>query len=113
MFDLMDPSTIDDMIGMTPGAVVVSCGGVTGWGHFAHVPTGFGDDVGAVVSEPSVVIASSYFAGVCLDDGAGTTEGVGERITVGDYDWYVRAIEPGESPGEIRVLLSNRETSGG
>lgn len=108
----MDPGVINEMIQMTPGAVVVSYGGVSGWGHDAHVPTGFGEDVAVVVSEPSVVVASEYFPGVCLDSTAGTVQGVNEKITVKSVDWYIRAIEPAEAPGEIRLMLSNRSTSG-
>ncbi len=112
MPDLMDPDVIDSMIRRTPGAVTVSHGGVDGWGHDAHIPTLAGEDVGALGSEPSVVVADRKFPGICLNYGAGTIEGVDERITVADYDWTVRGIEPGEAPGEIRLLLSNRATSG-
>lgn len=108
----MDPEVIDEMIGLTPGAVAVKYGGRTGWGHDAHVPTAFGEDVGAVVSEPSVVVAAEYFPGVCLDSGAGTAEGVGKKIAVKGFDWYIRAMEPGEAPGEIRLFLSNRSSNG-
>lgn len=107
----MDPVVIDGMIGATPGAVVVKYGGRTGWGHFANVPTTFGDDVGVVASEPALVIASGYFPGVCLDDGEGTAEGVGRDIVVGDYIWNIRGIEPGEAPGEMRCMLSNRRNN--
>lgn len=105
----MAPGVINEMIGVTPGAVRVKYGGVSGWGHDAHVPTGFGDGgATVVVSEPSVVVASEYFPGVCLDSGAGTAEGVNEAIEVKGLGWYVRAIEPGEAPGEIRLMLTER-----
>ena len=106
--NLMSPAVIDVMIGATPGAVVVSYGGVTGWGHYAQVPTAFASDDGVVVSVPSVVVADGHFPGIggCESDGA--HEGVGESIVVGDYEWTIRGIEPGEAPGEIRLMLSNR-----
>lgn len=109
--DISSGAGINAMIGATPGAVVVSYGGVDGYGHDAHVPTEFGADVGVVVSEPSVVIAAEFFPELGLCEGSGTAEGVGRDITVGDYIWNVRAIEPAESPGEIRLMLSNRRSN--
>lgn len=106
----MDANTINAMLGATPGSVVVKYGGHTGWGHSAHVPIGFSQGPGAIASEPSVVVASGYFPSICIDEGSGEVTGIGERIAVGDFDWFVRGIEPGEAPGEIRLLLSNRRT---
>lgn len=104
----MDPVTINAMLGATPGAVVVEHGGYAGWGHSAHVPIGFGDGAGAIQSRPSVVIASGFFPGVCIDESRGEVTGIGEVLIVDAHDWYVRDIEPAEAPGEIRVFLSNR-----
>ena len=110
MADLMDPTVISEMLRVTPGAVPVSFGGVHGWGHFANVPEPFGEAQGVIASSPAVVIPSGYFPDICLDDGKGEASGIGKPIRVGDYNWYVRDLEPGEAPGELRVLLSNRQT---
>lgn len=112
MHDLMNHETINTMIGLAPGAIVVAYGGIIGWGHEEHVPTEFGNDVGVVASEPSVVVAAGMFPGIGLDEGEGTADGINEKITVGEYAWTVRAIELGEAPGEIRLMLTNRRTSG-
>lgn len=90
------------------GGVPVTYGGVSTWGHFDHVPDEFGVDGGVGVSVPSVVIPSDALPGICLDDGAGTLEGVNESIQVGDYVWTVRKIVHGRSHREIEVFLSNR-----
>lgn len=108
--DLMAPATIDAMLRATPGAVAVLYAGVDGWGHFEHVPTDFGPDPGVVASRPSVVVASGFFPGMGLDDGAGEATGVGEDITVGEYVWTISGMEPGLQVGEIRLLLSNRRS---
>ncbi len=60
----------------------------------------------------SVVVASEKFPGIGIDRGTGEAFGVDERISVGDWDWYVSGVEPGEAPGEVRLILSNRESSG-
>lgn len=104
----MDPAVIDAMIGRAPGAVRVSYGGVDGWGHDAHIAAEFSDGPGALVSMPSVVVADGYFPEIGLDRGSGSATGIDVPITVGDYMWSVRAIEPAMAAGEIRVLLSNR-----
>ena len=104
---LDDPAVIDDML-LATGGVEVSYGGVTGRGHFAQVPVAFGQDGGVVASEPAVVVADSYFPGLGLCEGSGQATGIGAQIQVGDYGWTVRAIEPGEAPGEVRLMLSNR-----
>ena len=106
--NLMDPAVIDTMIGATPGAVVVSYGGVTGWGHYAQVPTEIGAETGVVASVPSVVVADGHFPGIGMCEADGVAEGVGKSIDVGDYGWTIRGIEPGEAPGEVRLMLSNR-----
>lgn len=108
MLDLMSPAVVNRLIRRTPGAVVVAYGGVSGWGHYAQVPTEFGSSVGVVMSEPSVVVADGFFPNLGMDEGAGRAAGVGVAIVVGAYGWTVRGIEPGESPGEIRLMLSNR-----
>lgn len=109
MLNLMDADVVDEILAMTPGAVVVSYGGVEGHGHSAHVPAAFGQDAGVVTSEPSVVIANGRFPDIVIDDETGVARGIGRRLRVGDSDWFVRGIEPGEAPGEIRVMLTNRE----
>lgn len=96
------------MLGATPGAYTVTKGSVSGYGHFQQVPMSFTDESGVVVSMPSVVVADEYFTGLGLVESSGTAAGIGQQLTVGSRTWYVRAIEPGESPGEIRVFLSNR-----
>lgn len=106
--DLMDPAIVNEMIQFTPGAVRVSAGGVDGWGHDAHAVMAIGEDGGVAASSPSVVVASEYFPGIGLDSGEGEAVGVDEPIVVGDYMWDVRDLEPGEAPGEVRIMLGNR-----
>ena len=114
MLDLMSPTVVNRMIRLTPGAVAVSHGGVDGHGHYEQVPVAFGQDVGVVAASPSVVVADGYFPGLGLDESAGAARGINAQIVVGDYGWTVRAIEPGEAPGEVRLMLSNRtEVAGG
>ena len=108
MLDLTDPDVVNRMVRLTPGAVAVSYGGVDGYGHYAQVPVAFGQDGGVVASEPAVVVADGYFPDLGLDEGSGQARGINAQIVVGDYGWTVRAIEPGEAPGEIRLMLSNR-----
>lgn len=104
----MSPAVVNRLIRLTPGAVAVSQGGVDGWGHYAQVPVVFGADDGVVAAEPAVVVADSFFPDIGLDESAGVARGIGAQVEVGDYGWTVRAIEPGEAPGEIRLMLSNR-----
>lgn len=109
--DLSTPAGVNAMLRATPGAVAVSRGGVSGFGHYQQVPVTFGDDGGVMGSMPSVVIADEYFPGVGLCEADGSAAGSGEDITVGSYVWNIRGLEPGESPGEIRALLSNRRSN--
>lgn len=106
---LMSPAMIDGMFRATPGAVAVAYGGIEGWGHYAQVPVQATAD-GPIVSEPSVTVADGYFPGIGDCESSGKLEGVNEDITVGDYVWTIRDIAPGEAPGEIILLLSNRRT---
>lgn len=106
--DIMDPDVIAEMFAMTPGAVLVTFGGVETYGHFEHVPEGVLDSPGVLASAPTVVVPSGALPGVGLCDEEGSARGVGEAVTVGDFVWTVRAVEPGTAPGEIRLLLANR-----
>lgn len=111
---LMSPATINRMFRATPGAVAVSYGGVDGWGHYAQVPVQTGADPGLVVSVPSVTVADGYFPGIGDCESDGDLDGVGADIRVGDFVWTIRDIAHGEAPyeapGEIVLLLSNRDT---
>lgn len=103
----MDPAEINAMLGRMSGAVRVSAGGVEGWGNDAHAVMSLAG-TGIAASSPSVVVASEYFPGIGLDRADGEAFGITQPIVVGDYMWTVRDLEPGEAPGEVRVLLSNR-----
>jgi len=109
--NIATPSGINAMLRATPGAVAVSCGGVGGWGHYQQVPTTFGGDGGVMGAMPSVVVADEYLPGVGLSEADGDAAGVGLDVVVGDWVWNIRGVEPGESPGEIRLLLSNRRSN--
>src|SRR5688572_6762311 len=108
MLDLMSPTAIGRMFRLTPGAVLVSFGGVETYGHFEHVPEVVQDSPGVLASAPTVVVPSGVLPGVGLCDEEGSARGIGEPITVGDFVWTVRAVEPGLAPGELRLMLANR-----
>lgn len=108
MIDLMDATVIGGLLRRTPGGVTVLSGAETSYGHFEHVPGNVGDSPGVLSAEPSVVIPSEAFTAIGLDASTGRAVGIGEAITVDGRAWYVRGVEPGLAPGEIRVLLANR-----
>lgn len=109
--NLMAPSMVNRLLGLMPGAVTVRYGGVDGNGNYEQVPTTFGDGAGVLAAMPSVVVADDYFPGLGLDESTGQARGINAQIEVGDYGWTVRAIEPGVSPGEVRLMLSNRTSA--
>jgi hypothetical protein len=109
--DVATPAGVNAMLRATPGAVAVSYGGVAGHGHYQQIPANFGDEDGVIGSVPSVVVADEYFPSIGLCEADGDASGAGEDIVVGDFLWNIRGIEPGDSPGEVQLLLSNRRSN--
>lgn len=106
--DIATPEGINAMLGMTPGAVAVQYGGVSGYGHEGLPPNMALEDPDLASGQPSVVVAAGYFPLIGVDRVEGNTGIVGTEILVGDYVWRIsRAMKVSEDGGEILLMLTD------
>ena len=93
MYDISAPATVNQMIGMMPGAVAVSFRGVTGSGHMGAPPGVFFDAPDLIAGQPSVVVAACYFPDIGVDEVQGLQHVEGSNIMVGNYQYRIsRAV---------------------
>lgn len=108
MFDLSSPSTVNHMIGMTPGSVAVAYRGVTGSGHPGLPPGMVFDGPEVTVGQPAVVVAAGHFPDIGLCEVQGIQNVRGSLITVGDYVWMISGLHRASEDGaEVLLMLTD------
>jgi hypothetical protein len=105
--DVFSPAGINAMLQATPGAVAVSYGGASGYGHLGLPPGMAFEDPELSVGRPAVVVAAGYFPRIGVDRDSGLEGVAGTNITVDGHVWRISRVMPAsEDGGDVLLLLT-------